>query len=153
MAQNDKPYQSTDAQSEPGIRDSRDIYAAFYPNPTPSVPIPAFGASKFQKIFTIDLTAAGIGSGIVDIDVWYYDPQSGGGGTTDYNHIKLPFHRMLSDGTVWTSCFYSVFVNGITSPAGTSVGNTQLSITYTSFSSSADVNFYYKVSTRTVTTL
>lgn len=108
-------------------------------------------ASGYEGEFIIDISDLAIKNLIVDIDVWMEDIRAAGGGTSDFNYIKLPFTRYASNATVQDSAYSEVFYNSLVNKDGESYGEAFLRIVYrNNFSATTYPRFIYKVSNRSV---
>ena len=143
--------QSSDAQKTSTTRQNVDVYSGSYDT---TGQILDTKSSGYEKTFTIlALTSVGLANSVVDIDVWMEEITAGGGGTTNYNYMKLPFTRFLSNGTVEISAFSNVYYTGASPKnANTSfIGAVTLQVTYrNNVTATAYPKFYYKVSNRQV---
>jgi hypothetical protein len=143
--------QSSDEQRSSSTRQNVDVASGYYDTIGQVLGTKSVG---FESTFTIlDLTDLGLFNSIVDIDVWMQEITSGGGGTNNYNYIKLPFTRYLTGGTVGDAAYINEYYNASVAKGNDTIftGAALLQVVYrNNVSSTTYPKFYYKVSNRQV---
>lgn len=140
---------SSDKQKPINLSDSRDLITGSYEN------LSALTAKVvgYESTWTIDISDLGIENSVIDVDVWFHEQVSAGGGVDNFNYLKMPFTRYATGGTVSDAAYHIVRYQASSPKDGANqyIGPAQLLITYrNNSSSSAGQTFYYKVSTRSI---